>query len=146
MAIHPARKAQIASLVAEKVQIPSEYSDFSNVFLEKKALILLEVIELNQYAIELQESQQPLYGPIYSLGPVEFKTLKTYIETNLANGFIQPLKLPANALILFVRKPDSNFRLCINYWGLNNVIIKNRYPLPLINKLLNWLSRAKRFT
>ena len=146
MAIHPAREAQIASLVAEEVQIPSEYSDFSDVFSEEKASILPEATELNQHAIELQEGQQPLYGPIYSLGPVELETLKTYIETNLANGFIWPSKSPAGASILFVGKPDGSLRLCMDYRGLNNLRIKNRYPLPLIGESLDRLSRAKRFT
>ena len=111
MPIYPAREAQIASLVAEEVKIPTEYSDFSNVFSEEKASILPEVTELNQHAIELQEGQQPPYGPIYSLGPVELETLKTYIETNLANGFIRPSKSPTGAPILFVGKPDGSLRL-----------------------------------
>ena len=55
MPIHLAREAQIATLVINKVQIPSKYSDFLDVFLEKKALILPKVINLNQYAIKLQE-------------------------------------------------------------------------------------------
>ena len=88
MAIHLAREAQIASLVAEKLKIPNKYSDFLDVFLEKKALILLKTTMLNQHAIELQKSQQLPYGPIYSLGPVELTTLKIYIETNFANDFI----------------------------------------------------------
>ena len=88
MPIHPARKAQIALLVAKEVKIPTKYSDFSDVFLEKKALILPKVTELNQHAFELQKGQQPPYGPIYSLDSVELETLKTYIKTNLANGFI----------------------------------------------------------
>ena len=146
MAIHPTRKAQMASLIAEKLQIPSEYSDFSNIFLEEKASILPEAIELNLHAIKLQEGQQPLYGPIYSLGPVELETLKTYIETNLANGFIRPSKSPAGAPILFVGKPDGSLRLCVDYRGLNNLTIKNRYPLPLIGESLDRLGRAKRFT
>ena len=139
MPIYPARKAQIASLVAEKVKFPTEYSDLSNVFLEEKASILPEVTELNQHAIELQEGQQPPYGPIYSLGPVELETLKTYIETNLANGFIRPSKSPTGAPILFVGKPDGSLRLCVDYRGLNNLTIKNRYPLPLIGESLNRL-------
>ena len=97
MPIYPAREAQIASLVAEEVKIPTEYSDFSDVFLEEKASILPEATEMNQHAIKLQEGQQPPYGPIYSLGPMELETLKTYIETNLANGFIRPSKSPAGA-------------------------------------------------
>ena len=87
MSIHPAREAQIASLVAEEVKIPTEYSDFSDVFLEEKASILSKVTELNQHAIELQKGQQQPYGPIYNLGLVELETLKTYIKTNLANDF-----------------------------------------------------------
>ena len=146
MAMHPAREAQIASLVAEEVKIPTEYSDFSDVFSEEKASILPEATEMNQHAIELQEGHQPPYGPIYSLGPVELETLKTYIKTNLANGFIWPLKSPAGAPILFVGKPDGSLCLCVDYRGLNNLTIKNRYPLPLIGESLDRLGRAKRFT
>ena len=77
---------------------------------------------------------------------MELETLKTYIETNLANGFIRPSKSPAGAPILFVRKSDGSLRLCVNYRGLNNLTIKNRYPLPLIGESLDQLGRAKRFT
>ena len=55
---------------------------------------LQENTEVNKYTIELEEGKQPLFGLIYSLGPVELETLKTYIETNLANGFIRPTKFP----------------------------------------------------
>ena len=51
-------------------------------------MVLLETTNFNQHTIKFQEDQQPSYMPIYSLGPIELKTLKTYIETNLANGFI----------------------------------------------------------
>ena len=53
MAIYPAKKAQIAPLIAKKVPILTKYLDFSNIFLEEKALILLEIIKSNQYAIKL---------------------------------------------------------------------------------------------
>ena len=77
---------------------------------------------------------------------VKLKTLKTYIKTNLANDFIWSTKSPASAFILFVGKPDSNFRLYIDYWGLNNLTIKNKYPLPLIRESLDRLDQAKKFT
>ena len=77
---------------------------------------------------------------------MELETFKTYIETNLANGFIRPSKSPAGAPIFCVRKPDNSLRLCFNYRGLNNLTIKNRYPLLLINESLNRQSRAQRFT
>ena len=137
MPIYLAQKAQIALLVAEKVQFPIEYSDFLDVFLEEKALILPEATEFNQHAIKLQEGQQPLYELIYSLGLIELEILKIYIKTNLANSFIWPLKSPAGILILFVGKPDNSFCLCVNYRGLNNLTIKNRYLLPFIGKSLN---------
>ena len=77
---------------------------------------------------------------------MELETLKAYIETNLANGFIRPSKSPAGAPILFDRKSDGFLRLCVNYRGLNNLTIKNRYPLPLIGESLDRLGRAKQFT
>ena len=93
----------------------------------------------------MEEGKQLLYGPIYNLGPVKLKILKTYIETNLANGFIRASKTLVGALILFVRKRNGSFCLCVNYQGLNNLTIKHRYPLPLIGKSLDRLGRAKQF-
>ena len=101
---------------------------------------------MNQHAIQLQEGQQPPYKQIYSLGPIELELLKTYIKTNLANGFIRPSKSPAGAPTLFVRKPDGSLRLYVNYRGLHNLIIQNWHPLSAISELLDQLSRAKRFT
>ena len=72
--------------------------------------------------------------------------MKTYIETNLKNGFIRPSKFPAGAPILFDKKPDGSFRLCVDYRGLNNLTIKNQYPLPLVGESLDRLGRARRFT
>ena len=113
--IHPDRAAQIASLLAEEVRIPDEYSDFADVFSEEKALVLPERTELNEHAIDLEDGKQAPYGPIYSLGPMELETLKTYIETHLNTGFIRPSKSLAGAFILFNKKPDGSFRLCEDY-------------------------------
>ena len=88
MTIHPALKAQIASLLAEKVTVPAKYSDFANIFSKESGKVLPERTGINEHAIELEDGKQPLYGPIQRLGPVELKTLKTYIKTNLANSFI----------------------------------------------------------
>ena len=101
---------------------------------------------MNEHTIEVKEGKQPPFGPIYSLGSVELETLKTYIKTNLANKFIRPFKFPARALILFDWKPDRSLHLCIDYWGLNNIIIKNWYLLPLIGELLDRLGWARKFT
>ena len=143
--IHLAREAQIALILAKKVTFPAKYSDFAIVFLEKSANILLEQTRVNKHAIELEKGKQLPYKPIYSLEPVEFKTFKTYIETNLANGFIWTSKLLAVALILFVHKPNGIFYFCVNYKELNNLMIKNWYLLLVIGKFLDWLDQAKEF-
>ncbi len=127
-------------------EVPSEYADFADVFSPKLAAELPEHTGINDHAIELVDDRQPPYGPIYSLGQVELETLKTYIENNLANGFIRPSKSPAGAPILFDKKPDGSLRLCVDYRGLNNLTIKNRYPLPLVGESWDRLGRARRFT
>ena len=65
----------------------------------------------------------------------ELKVLKEYIDENLEKGFIRPSKSPAGSLVLFVLKKDGSLQLCVNYHVLNNITIKDRYALPLINEL-----------
>ena len=74
------------------------------------------------------------------------ETLKTYIKTHLKTGFIRPSKSPTGAPILFDKKLDDSFHLYVNYRGLNNLTIKNRYPRLLIGESLDRLGQAKRFT
>lgn len=92
-----------------------EYSDFTNVFSQELALVLLKYTKINDYTIELIDKQQLPYGPIYSLGLVELEILKTYIKTNLVNDFIRYSKSLARALIFFDKKLDRSFQLCIDY-------------------------------
>ena len=127
MPVHSKRQAQVGALLFNEAptKIPAEYSDYSDVFSAENVAELPENTGINEHAIELEEGKQPPFGPIYSLGPIELETLKTYIETNLANGFIRPSKSPAGAPILFDRKPDGSLRLCVDYRGLNNITIKN---------------------
>ena len=121
--IYPSCQAQVATLTSEENGIPVEYSNFSNVFSSDFAAELLEYTRINDHPIDLLHDKQPPYGPIYSLKPVELETLKTYIEANLASGFIRPSKSPTGALILFVRKKDGSLCLCVDYQGLNNLTI-----------------------
>ena len=76
----------------------------------------------------------------------ELKALMEYIEDNLTKGFIQASSSPAGAPVLFVKKSDGSLRLCVDYRGLNEVTIKNRYPLPLIRETLDRLAKAKWYT
>ena len=70
---------------------------------------------------------------------MKLETLKTYIKTHLKTEVIQPSKSPAGAPILFDKKSDGSFYLCVDYWGLNNLMIKNQYLLPLISESLDRL-------
>ena len=76
---------------------------------------LQENTGINEYAIELEEDKQPLFEPIYNLGPVELEMSIIYMETNLANGFIRPSKSLAGTPILFDQKPDGSLYFCLNY-------------------------------
>ncbi len=146
--VHPSRRAQIAHLKVDKAstKVPSGHADFADVFSPKLAAELPEHTGINDYAIELVDDQQPSYGPIYSLGPMELETLKAYIKNNLASGFIRRSKSPAGAPILFNKKSDSSLRLCVDYRGLNNLTIKNRYRLPLVGESFDRLGQTRRFT
>jgi hypothetical protein len=93
--------------------------------------------------IDLKPGTNPPWGPICSLSEPEFLTLKEYLNGNLAKGFIRPSKSPARAPVLFVKKKDGSLRLCVDYRGLNRETFRNRYPLPLINELLERLRNVK---
>ncbi len=77
---------------------------------------------------------------------IELEILKAYIKNNLANGFIRPSKSSTGASTLFDKKSDDSLKLCIDYRDLNNLTIKNQYPLPLVGALLDQLDRAQHFT
>ena len=62
--IQPDKATQIAFLLTKESRIPDEYLDFANIFFKEKALVLLEHTKLNEHAIDLENSEQPPYGPI----------------------------------------------------------------------------------
>lgn len=99
---------------------------------------------INKYIIELKNGKQLPSEPIYNISLLELQTLKTYIKTHLKTKFIQPSKSLAGTPIQFNKKSDNSFYIYMDYWGLNNPIIKNRYPLPLINKSLDQLGQAEK--
>ena len=96
---------QVGTLIFNEAltKVPAEYSDYSNIFLAENVAELPENTGINKHAIKLEESKQPVFGPIYSLCPVELETLKIYIETNLANGFIRSSKSPPKHLSSSIR-------------------------------------------
>jgi hypothetical protein len=89
---------------------------------------------------------KPLFGPLYSLSCPELEELKCWLDENLSKGFIHTSSSPATAPILFIKKADGSLQLVINYRGINDGTIKDRYPLPLLQDTLMNLSKAKWFT
>ncbi len=124
-------------------KVPNKYADFGDIFSPKLAAKLPEHTGINNHAIKLIDDWQTPYDPsIYSLGSVELETLKNYIENNLANSFIRRSKFFDKAPIFVDKKPDGSLQLGVDYQGLNNLTIKNRYPLPLVGELIDWLNWA----
>jgi len=80
------------------------------------------------------------------LTKAEKDELKKYIKENLEKGFIRKYTSPTGAPVLFVKKKDSSLRLVIDYGKLNEMIICNSYPLPLISELIDKVKGAKLFT
>jgi hypothetical protein len=125
--------------------IPKEYHEFQPLF----SKVITETLPLHQpynHIISLQEGFTPLFGPIHNLSREELQVLKECIEKNLSKGFIQSYSSPCGAPVLFPPKPGGGFRLCVDYRGLNEGMIKNRYPLPLIQETLLKLSKARYYT
>ncbi len=81
-----------------------------------------------------------------ALSIVILEILKTYNKNNLANKFIKSFKSPTKTPIFFNKKLNKSLKLCINYRGLNNLTIKNRYFLPLVRKLLYQLDWSRFFS
>ena len=73
------------------------------------------------------------------MAPIELVELKKQLQELLDKGFIRPSVSPWGAPVLFVKKKDGTMRLCIDYRELNNITVKNKYPLPRIDDLFDQL-------
>ncbi|GJP78554.1 hypothetical protein CLOP_g8845, partial [Closterium sp. NIES-67] len=82
----------------------------------------------------------------YRLSPTELTDMKKQIEYLLAKGLIRPSTSPYGAPVLFTPKPDGSLRMCIDYRALNKQTIKNKYPIPRIDDLLDQLRGATVFS
>lgn len=98
------------------------------------------------HEIDLEPGAKPPYLPIYHLSPKELDECKRQITDLLAKGFIQPSKSPFGAPIIFVVKKNGKLRMCVDYRALNKLTIKNRYPLPRIDELMDRLQGATVFS
>ena len=124
----------------EDVIIVKEYID---VFPDDLPGLLLE--QEISFEIELLPSFAPVSKAPYRMAPAELKELQTQLQELLDKGFIRPSHSPWGAPVLFVKKKDRTFRMCIDYRELNKVTIKNKYPLSRIDDLFDQLKGAAVF-
>jgi hypothetical protein len=99
-----------------------------------------------EFSIELIPSTPPISKRPYRMNVKDLAELKKQIEELLSIGFIRPSSSPWGASKLFVDKRDGSRRLCIDYRSLNEVTIKNKYPLPRIEDLFHQMRGAKVFS
>ncbi|GJV04965.1 putative reverse transcriptase domain-containing protein [Tanacetum coccineum] len=92
-----------------------------------------------EFRIELVPEAAPVARAPYLFAPSELKELSDQLKELLEKGFIRPSSSPWGAPVLFVKKKDGLFRMCIDYRELNKLTVKNRYPLPRIDDLFDQL-------
>ncbi|GKF65566.1 hypothetical protein Tco_0192083, partial [Tanacetum coccineum] len=92
-----------------------------------------------EFQIDLIPGAAPVARAPYRLAPSEMKELSDQLKELSDKGFIRLSSSPWGAPVLFVKKKDGSFRMCINYRELNKLTVKNRYPLPRIDDLFDQL-------
>ncbi|GJT80231.1 putative nucleotidyltransferase, ribonuclease H [Tanacetum coccineum] len=92
-----------------------------------------------EFQINLVPDAAPVARAPYRLAPSKMKELSEQLQELSDKGFIRPISSPWGAPVLFVKKKDGSFRMCIDYRKLNKLTVKNRYPLPRIDDLFDQL-------
>ncbi|GJQ92575.1 putative reverse transcriptase domain-containing protein [Tanacetum coccineum] len=136
----------LAHITAKEIEDKSEkkrledvpiVQDFPEVFPED--LPGLPPTRQVEFQIDLVPGAAPVARAPYRLAPSEMKELSEQLKELSDKGFIRPSSSPWGAPVLFVKKKDGSFRMCIDYRELNKLTVKNRYPLPRIDDLFDQL-------
>ncbi|GKB89168.1 putative reverse transcriptase domain-containing protein [Tanacetum coccineum] len=96
-----------------------------------------------EFQIDLVPGAAPVARAPYRLAPAEMQELSTQLQELSDRGFIRPSSSPWGAPVLFVKKKDGSFRMCIDYRELNKLTVKNRYPLSRIDDLFDQLQGSR---
>ena len=129
------------NLLVEEVRVVKEYPD---VFPDD--LPGLPPDREIEFAIELVPGTAPIAKRPYRMPANELAELKKQVEELEGKGYIRPSTSPWGAPVLFVKKKDGTMRMCVDYRSLNEVTIKNKYPLPRIEDLFDQLKGASIFS
>src|SRR3954471_16987960 len=131
----------LKGVILEEVPIVKEYP---NVFLEE--LPGMPPDRDIEFLIDFMPGTGPIAKRPYKMDVDELKELMKQLREQLDKGFIQPSASSWGAPVLFVEKKDKTKRLVVDYRSLNEVTIKNKYPLPNINDLFDQLKGASVFS
>lgn len=101
---------------------------------------------VHEFRIDLVPGTKPIHRPIYKLSPAELEEVKRQVDYLLDRELIRPSQSPWGAPILFAPKKDGKLRMCLDYRWLNAKTVKNRYPLPLPEELVDRLAGSKVFS
>nr|GEX55586.1 reverse transcriptase domain-containing protein [Tanacetum cinerariifolium] len=99
-----------------------------------------------EFQIDLIPGAAPVARAPYRLAPFEMKELSEQLQELSKKCFIRPSSSPWGAPVLFVKKKDGSFRMCIDYRELNKLTVKNRYPLPRIDDLFDQLQGSSAYS
>jgi hypothetical protein len=95
-----------------------------------------------EFVIDLVPATMPIYKRPYRMATQQLAELKEHIKELLEKGYIRASSSPWRAPVIFVLKKDDTQRMCVDYHALNEVTIKNKYPLPKIDDLFDQLRGA----
>jgi hypothetical protein len=135
-----ANHARVNQLDASQGSTVPVVNEFPDVFPEE--LLGMPLDRDIEFAIELKPSTTPIYKTLYRMATPELAELKEHIKELLEKGFIHPSSSPWGAPVIFVPKKDDTQRLCMDYRALNEITVKNKYPLPRIDDLFIQLCGA----
>jgi hypothetical protein len=117
--------------------VPEHYWDFSKVF-SKEESNRLPTHKAYNHVIDLKpNAPKSLHSKVYPMPVNEQAELDWFLKENLKKGYIVPSKSPMSSPVFFIKKKDRKLCLIQDYWKLNDISIKNRYPLPLASDIIN---------
>nr|GEV19329.1 putative reverse transcriptase domain-containing protein [Tanacetum cinerariifolium] len=129
--------SRLKAISCIKAQDVPVIRDFPEVFLEE--LSGLPPSRQVEFRIDLVPGVSPVARAPYRLAPSKMRELSVQLQELLEKGFIHSSSSPWGAPVLFVKKKDASFRMCIDYHELNKLSVKNHYPFPRINDLFDQL-------